>query len=71
MIESKRRSKKTPRAKKGSDSGTSGASGENVVDLMAALKESLKADKGSTRKTKSTAKKSSTTNKSGSAKKSA
>ena len=71
LIESKRRSKKTPRAKKGSDSGTSGASGENVVDLMAALKESLKADKGSTRKTKSTAKKSSTTKKSGSAKKSA
>ena len=71
LIESKRRSKKTPRAKTGSDSGTSGTGGENVVDLMAALKESLKADKGSTRKTKSTAKKSSTTKKSGSAKKSA
>ncbi|WP_299785421.1 Ku protein [uncultured Marivita sp.] len=47
LIERKRKSKKTPRAKAGDDDG---ASGENVVDLMAALKESLKKDGGGTKK---------------------
>ncbi|ROU02904.1 Ku protein [Histidinibacterium lentulum] len=44
LIEAKRKNRKTPRAKAGDDTGTGG--GENVVDLMAALKDSLKADKG-------------------------
>lgn len=47
LIERKRKSKKTPRAKAGDEGG---ASGENVVDLMAALKESLKKDGGGTKK---------------------
>jgi len=44
LIEAKRKNRKTPRAKPGDDGGAGG--GENVVDLMAALKDSLKADKG-------------------------
>lgn len=43
LIERKRKSKKTPRARTGDDEAPSG---ENVVDLMAALKESLKNDGG-------------------------
>ena len=45
LIEAKRKSKKTPRVSAGSDTGGS-AKGENVVDLMAALKDSLKAEGG-------------------------
>jgi len=41
LIDRKRKSKKTPRAKAGDDTGPAG---DNVVDLMAALKESLKKD---------------------------
>ena len=47
LIERKRKFKKTPRAKAGDEDGTSG---ENVVDLMAALKESLEKDGGGTKK---------------------
>lgn len=57
LIESKRKSKSTPRAKVGEDDAA--PSGGNVVDLMAALKESLKKDGGKTaakRKTSSRAK---------------
>ena len=43
LIETKRRSRKTPRAKTGGDEAA--PAGDNVVDLMAALKESLKKDK--------------------------
>ena len=46
LIDRKRRSKKTPRARTGEDDAPSG---ENVVDLMAALKESLKTDGGGKR----------------------
>ena len=46
LIERKRKSRKTPRAKPTGGESGGGASGDNVVDLMAALKESLKADKG-------------------------
>jgi DNA end-binding protein Ku len=42
LIDKKRSNKKTPRAKTGGDEAPSG---ENVVDLMSALKESLKDDK--------------------------
>ena len=55
LIESKRRSKKTPRARTSGDDAPS--SGENVVDLMAALKDSLKKDKSGGKSTKSTGKK--------------
>ena len=55
LIESKRRSKKTPRARTSGDDDPS--SGENVVDLMAALKDSLKKDKSGGKSTKSTGKK--------------
>lgn len=44
LIESKRKSKKTPRATVADDEGP--RRGENVVDLMDALKESLKEEKG-------------------------
>jgi DNA end-binding protein Ku len=43
LIDRKRRSKTTPRARAGGDDAPSG---ENVVDLMSALKESLKRDGG-------------------------
>jgi DNA end-binding protein Ku len=43
LIDRKRRSKSTPRAKTGGDEAPSG---ENVVDLMEALRESLKRDGG-------------------------
>jgi DNA end-binding protein Ku len=43
LIESKRKNRKTPRARASGDD-RSGGGGENVVDLMAALKESLKKD---------------------------
>ncbi|MFW5654506.1 MAG: Ku protein [Roseicyclus sp.] len=43
LIDRKRRSKKTPRARTG---GEEAPSGENVVDLMEALRESLKRDGG-------------------------
>lgn len=48
LIETKRRSRKTPRAKSGSDQVPAG--GENVVDLMAALKQSLKENGGAKKK---------------------
>ncbi|WCR10867.1 Ku protein [Paracoccus stylophorae] len=57
LIEKKRKNRKTPRASVGDDAER--PSGENVVDLMSALKESLKKDGGgkkgggSRRKTKS------------------
>jgi Ku protein, prokaryotic len=44
LIDRKRKSKKTPRAKAGEDNSSRG--GENVVDLMSALQDSLKADGG-------------------------
>ena len=51
LIERKRKSSKTPRAKAGDDDRT-GGSQDNVVDLMSALKESLKKD-GAKKKTTS------------------
>ena len=45
LIEAKRKNRKTPRAKAGDDDG-SRPSGTNVVDLMSALKDSLKKDGG-------------------------
>lgn len=51
LIEAKRKNRKTPRAKAEDETRPSG---ENVVDLMSALKESLKKDGG---KTKAAAKK--------------
>ncbi|CAM3288663.1 Ku protein [Paracoccus nototheniae] len=45
LIEAKRKNRKTPRAK-ADDDGDSRPSGTNVVDLMAALKDSLKKDGG-------------------------
>lgn len=42
LIEEKRRSGKTPRAKTGDDAATAARGGTNVIDLMAALRESLK-----------------------------
>jgi DNA end-binding protein Ku len=50
LIERKRKSRKTPRAKAGSDGERAG--GENVVDLMAALKESVKQSKSGGRRKK-------------------
>ena len=47
LIERKRKSRKTPRAKAGEDEAPSA---DNVVDLMAALKESLKKDGAGKRK---------------------
>lgn len=44
LIERKRKNKKTPRTKAGDDG--SGGGSDNVVDLMSALKESLKKDGG-------------------------
>ncbi|MAQ38176.1 MULTISPECIES: Ku protein [Thioclava] len=44
LIDRKRKSKKTPRAKTGEDDSSRG--GDNVVDLMSALQDSLKADGG-------------------------
>jgi DNA end-binding protein Ku len=44
LIEAKRKNRKTPRTRAGAGKSDSGGSGENVVDLMAALKESLKSD---------------------------
>ena len=52
LIERKRKNRKTPRAKAGDDSGGS-KSGDNVVDLMDALKQSLKNDKGGKRRSSS------------------
>ncbi len=49
LIEAKRKDKKTKRV---STAGDSGKEGENVVDLMAALKESLKKAEGGKKKTK-------------------
>ncbi|AZQ68483.1 Ku protein [Silicimonas algicola] len=47
LIEAKRKNRKTPRARTGPDAKSGGGkSGDNVIDLMAALKDSLKADKG-------------------------
>ena len=57
LIEAKRRSKKTPRAKTGQDAPSD--QGDNVVDLMAALKKSLKADSSSGGKASSSKRKSS------------
>ncbi|SFD10198.1 Ku protein [Tropicimonas isoalkanivorans] len=51
LIERKRKNRKTPRAKAGSDGDRPG--GENVVDLMAALKESVKQSKSGGRRKKS------------------
>ncbi|WP_102106821.1 Ku protein [Oceaniglobus roseus] len=45
LIERKRKNKKTPRTKTG-DGKSGGGSDDNVVDLMSALKESLKKDGG-------------------------
>lgn len=45
LIEAKRKSRKTPRAKAGPEARSDRGS-DNVIDLMAALKESLKADGG-------------------------
>ena len=47
LIERKRKSRKTPRAKTGGDTAER-PKGENVVDLMDALQQSLKASKGGT-----------------------
>lgn len=47
LIEAKRKDKKTPRARAGGDRA---AEGENVVDLMSALKESLKKAEGAKKK---------------------
>lgn len=44
LIESKRKSRKTPRAKLGDGDDQRGGGATNVVDLMSALKESLKKD---------------------------
>jgi len=49
LIERKRKSGKTPRAKTG---GEEAPSAENVVDLMSALKESLKKDTGGAKKSR-------------------
>ncbi len=46
LIESKRKNRKTPRAKASEEA----TGGDNVVDLMAALKDSLKADKSKGRR---------------------
>jgi DNA end-binding protein Ku len=54
LIDRKRKNRKTPRAKTGEDEG--GGDSGNVVDLMAALKESLKKDGGNTRKRGGTSK---------------
>ena len=71
LIEAKRKSKKTPRVSAGSDTGGS-AKGENVVDLMAALKDSLKAEGGKGAKSSAKGKSAAAAKgKSGSAKKSA
>jgi DNA end-binding protein Ku len=48
LLDAKIKNKKTPRVR--SDGGTS-ERGENVVDLMSALKESLKETKSSKKKT--------------------
>jgi DNA end-binding protein Ku len=48
LIERKRKNRKTPRASPGEEKG--GARSDNVVDLMSALKESLKKDGGAKRK---------------------
>lgn len=56
LIEAKRKNRKTPRAKAGEDDD-SRPSGGNVVDLMSALKDSLKKDGGKTPAGKSPAKK--------------
>ncbi|MEE2861527.1 MAG: non-homologous end joining protein Ku [Paracoccus sp. (in: a-proteobacteria)] len=55
LIDSKRKNRKTPRAKTG-DKSDSRPQGENVVDLMAALKESLKKDGGKSSKAPAKAK---------------
>jgi len=52
LIERKRKNRKTPRAKAGGDEAPSA---ENVVDLMSALKESLKKDAKGTAKPRSKA----------------
>jgi DNA end-binding protein Ku len=54
LIETKRKNRKTPRAKMGEADDR--PSGENVVDLMAALKESLKRDGGAKKPGRSRAK---------------
>ncbi|WP_304615761.1 non-homologous end joining protein Ku [Paracoccus sp. (in: a-proteobacteria)] len=46
LIEAKRKSRKTPRAKLGDGDEPRGGGATNVVDLMSALKESLKKDGG-------------------------
>ncbi|WP_299817609.1 Ku protein [uncultured Jannaschia sp.] len=56
LIESKRKNKKTKRASATGDGGGTGDEG-NVVDLMAALKESLKSDKGGSKAKDAAAKK--------------
>ncbi|SDI40475.1 non-homologous end joining protein Ku [Salipiger marinus] len=50
LIDRKRRSRKTPRAK--ADDKDKGGEGENVVDLMDALKKSLKDSQGGARRKK-------------------
>ncbi|WGT51154.1 Ku protein [Thioclava nitratireducens] len=57
LIDRKRKSKKTPRAKAGEDDSSRG--GDNVVDLMSALQDSLKADGSDKSGGKSTGRKSS------------
>ncbi|OWY04365.1 Ku protein [Thioclava sp. IC9] len=57
LIDRKRKSKKTPRAKAGEDDSSRG--GDNVVDLMSALQGSLKADGSDKSGGKSTGRKSS------------
>lgn len=56
LIERKKKNSKTPRAKAGDDD-RSGGSQDNVVDLMSALKESLKKD-GARKKTSSSSRRS-------------
>ncbi|WP_375257509.1 Ku protein [Citreimonas sp.] len=46
LLDAKRKNRKTPRARTGSERSGGDGRGENVVDLMAALKDSLKADSG-------------------------
>ncbi|PVA05517.1 Ku protein [Thalassorhabdomicrobium marinisediminis] len=57
LLDAKIKNKKTPRVHADDDGGSSG--GENVVDLMSALKESLKAADGRKPKKKTTRKKAS------------
>ncbi|SDY11422.1 Ku protein [Citreimonas salinaria] len=46
LLDAKRKNRKTPRARAGAETSGGTRGGDNVVDLMAALKDSLKADSG-------------------------